>query len=409
MTNTTRHSAHSLASIFLCLACSSGCQTDDGMVPPVDPIPDPVSDVLDLPETPHQYAELDLPEQFNTPIVSDQDNTPFDNPVTDAGATLGRVLFYDTQLSQNNTVACASCHVQEFGFSDPRTFSEGFLGGLTGRNSMGLSNSRFYNNGRFFWDERADTLEDQVLMPIQDEVEMGMTLEALVERVGEQEYYPYLFTQAFGDEEVTSERISKALAQFVRSIVSYRSKFDEGLAMVNFVIDPFPNFTEEENRGKQLFFGPQGNCAVCHVANPPPIPGQPPPNQVIFFIDRATNNGLDADLNVADNGIGDVTGDPGDNGVFKSSSLRNIALTAPFMHDGRFETLREVVEFYNDGVADHPNLDNRLRARPPAPPQPQRLNLNDADIDAIVAFLDTLTDFALIEDERLSNPFIDAQ
>lgn len=386
------------------------CPGVDGMVPddPPNPQPDPVSDYLDLPETPHNYANVELPGHFQTTFVSAFDNSPAANPTTDAGATLGRVLFYDTQLSQNNTIACASCHVQEYGFTDPEQFSEGFEGGFTGRNSMGLANSRFYANGRFFWDERAETLEDQVLMPIQDQVEMGMTLEALVERVAEQPYYPYLFAEAFGDEEVTSERISQALAQFVRSIVSYQSRFDEGLAMVNAFIEPFPNFTDEENRGKQLFFSPEGNCAVCHVANPPPMPGAPPPNQAIFFIGEALNNGLDADFNVADNGLGDLTGRPEDNGLFKSSSLRNIALTAPYMHDGRFETLREVVEFYNSEVADHPNLDMRLRARPPAPPMPQRLNLNDADIDALVAFLDTLTDFELIEDERLSNPFLDS-
>ena len=157
-----------------------------------DAYPPEVDEHLDLPWPPYDYDEA-LPAHFDTPAVRAMDNTPADNPITDAGATLGRVLFYDRSLSANFSVSCSSCHGQDSGFTDPATFSEGFEGGLTGRNSMSLANARFYAPGHFFWDERADTLEDQVLMPIQNEVEMGLTLEELQQRVAEQPYYPALF------------------------------------------------------------------------------------------------------------------------------------------------------------------------------------------------------------------------
>jgi len=230
-------------------------------------LPVEVTDYLDLPEDPYDYDDP-LPSHFQSATVVSQDNTPSFNPLTNEGATLGRVLFYDTQLSSNGTISCASCHGQATGFSDTNTFSEGFEGGLTGRNSMGLSNSRFYAGVKFFWDERADTLEDQVLMPIQDPVEMGLTIEQLVERVETQPYYAYLFTEAFGDAEVTEERISFALAQFVRSIVSYRSRFDAGLAMANDIQSDFGNFTAEENRGKELFLSPQTGLSLIHISEP---------------------------------------------------------------------------------------------------------------------------------------------
>jgi len=216
-----------LVSLTACEGSDPGEARDPAA--PADSVPEEVASVLDLPGTPYSYAGVTLPAHFNTPLVRDMDNTPSDNPLTDEGATLGRVLFYDAALSANRTVACASCHIQEQAFSDNLKLSEGFDGGLTGRNTMPMIDSRYYRNGRFFWDERADTLEEQVLMPIQNEVEMGLTLDELVERVSAAPYAPYLFEQAFGDEQVTSDRISKALAQFVRAIVSYRSRFDDGV------------------------------------------------------------------------------------------------------------------------------------------------------------------------------------
>jgi cytochrome c peroxidase len=351
--------------------------------------------VLDLPATPYAY-EPDLPAHFLLPPVTGRINTPADNPITDLGATLGRVLFYDTELSANRTVACASCHDQATGFADTLALSTGFDGGDTGRNSMGLADTRYYQPGTMFWDERASTLEAQTLMPIQDAIEMGMTLDGLVARLQTLDYYPPLFAAAFGDGAITTDRVSKALAQFVRSIVSYRSRYDVSLAAAGTPRGDFPAFTAQENLGKRLFFAPPGqgrsaNCAVCHLSG-----GQG--NVAIFLMDQARNNGLHADTS-DDDGVG--------NGRFKSPSLRNVALTAPFMHDGSLATLRDVVQHYSTGIEAHPNLDPRLRAGGQPNGQPQRLNLTADEIDAVVAFLGTLTDTELAADPKFSDPFVD--
>jgi cytochrome c peroxidase len=347
------------------------------------------SDVLSIPTTYFNYSNPDLPAHFRANNVQNIDNTPNNNAVTDAGATLGRVLFYDKQLSANNTVACASCHLQEDGFADTRRLSTGFLGGATGRNSMGLANARYYNNGRFFWDERANSLEAQVLLPIQDEVEMGLTLSELVAKIQATDYYQPLFQDAFGSAEVTENGISRALSQFIRSMVSYQAKFDIGAAQVNNIgNNDFPNFTQLENLGKDLFFSGRTQCSNCHET-------------ATFSGDQARNNGLDAFI--SDEGIGGVNGTNQDRGKFKVNSLRNIALTAPYMHDGRFATLRDVVQFYNNGIQNSPTLDNRLRVQNG---QIRRMNLNGQEIDALVAFLNTLTDENFVTDEKFSNPFV---
>ncbi|MCH9684888.1 MAG: cytochrome-c peroxidase [Deltaproteobacteria bacterium] len=381
---------------------TAGETQDDGPADG-DHYPAEVSDALDLPWPPFDYSPA-LPAHFQTPTVDTFDNTPADNPLSDPGATLGRVLFYDVALSANETISCASCHAQADGFSDPVTLSEGFEGGLTGRNSMGLANARFYDSGHFFWDERAQTLEEQTLMPIQDPVEMGLTLAELVERVEAQPYYAVLFEDAFGDAQVDADRISAALAQFVRSIVSYRTDWDEGIAAAGNPMADFPNYSAQQNLGKQVFFGP-GRCAPCHLDNggPQGPPGMAPQNLAIFQITVATNNGLDAGPN-DDNGVGDALDDPQRDGDFKSPSLRNVAQTAPYMHDGRFETLAEVVEHYDNGVQAHPNLDQRLRG---PGGQPLQLGLDQAQKLALVAFLETLTDDALAQDPRWSDPFRD--
>ena len=350
----------------------------------------------DLPDEPYNYADPDLPRHFasgNRRGGRIVDNTPEDNPITDHGATLGRVLFYDTRLSGNDTVACGSCHLQEHGFSDPRRLSTGLNGELTARHSMALANARYYSRGRFFWDERAATLEEQVLMPIQDTVEMGMSLDTLEAKLAAVDFYPPLFENAFGSAEITSDRISQALAQFVRSLVSYRSKYDEALSTPSDGdrrgFGGFDEvFTEQELVGLRLFGGAGrrgrgggrgGSCARCH-------------NGALQF-SSPRNNGLDA-VTDADNGTG--------RGRFKAPSLRNIAVRAPYMHDGRFATLREVIEHYNSGVQQHPNLDRSMRSRNG---EPRRLNLSEDQIDALVAFLETLTDEAFLGDPKFSDPF----
>ena len=337
------------------------------------------SQALALPSIPDNYALPSLPAHFLAPQILAQDNTPAGNPVTDRGATLGRVLFYDKRLSANNTTSCASCHQQEHGFSDPRQFSIGFLGGETGRNSMGLTNAKYYERGHFFWDERSQTLEEQVLEPIQNEVEMGLTLAELVAKVSAERYYAELFTSAFGDAVVNSERIALALAQFIRSIISTESKFDLGRS------SNFSNFSPEENQGRRIFNG-QGRCDNCHGTDN-------------FVPDNVFNNGLENPY--TDPGIGAITRRQQDLGKFKVPSLRNIALTGPYMHDGRFTTLEQVVEFYDSQVVNHPNLAPQLRNNN----RPIRLNLSEAEKRALVAFLHTLTDPNLATDPKYSDPF----
>lgn len=380
---------------FLLVLNMISCEKDQEITP-VE------TDVLSLPDPPFDYASLNLPSHFTANVpgqplptsINGTDNMPADNVITDEGATLGRVLFYDKKLSANGTIACASCHKPDKGFSDDAILSLGFDGGTTGRHSMTLINARFYQRGRFFWDERASTLEEQVLMPFQDPVEMGMTLAQVVSTVQAQSYYPDLFEQAFGSQEITSDRIARALAQFVRSIVSYSSRYDEGRSLSPSPGANFPNFTAEENLGKSIFFQtiPNGGgaCFGCHTteafisANPGP-----------------QNNGLDAN-STNDLGAGDVFANPIFVGRFKTTSLRNIELTAPYMHDGRFSTLEEVVEHYNSGIQAHPTLSPALTDEDG---NPVRLNLTTAEKSALVAFLKTLTDSSLATEEKWSDPF----
>jgi cytochrome c peroxidase len=349
-------------------------------------------DYLNLPVTPFEY-NVSLPN-FYANNVANIDNSPANNPITNNGATLGRVLFYDKNLSINRTVACASCHKQSEGFSDSRILSIGFAGGSTSRHGMTILNARYYQRGRFFWDERAATLEDQVLQPLQDTVEMGLTANQISERVAEQPYYNQLFINAFGNNAITNDRISKALAQFIRSIVSYQSKYDIGRATVNNPNQAFSNFTNQENQGKQLFFTPipqgGGGCAGCHGTES-------------FVSTRPENNGIDA-TSTTDLGVGGASSTIRQNlvGTFKNSSIRNIELTAPYMHDGRFSTLEQVVEHYNIGIQAHPNLSGILKD---ANGNPIRLNFSTAQKNALVAFMKTLTDTSVATEVRWSNPF----
>ena len=329
--------------------------------------------VPDLPETPYNYARVTLPRH----LAVIQDNIPKDNPITDHGATLGRVLFYDKRLSANDTTACASCHLQEYAFSDPEQFSTGFTGGKTPRNAMGLANGRFLQADQFFWDARVDSLEELILLPIQNPIEMGSTLEQALGKVAAAPFYPPLFEKAFGSPEVTSERIAKAVAQFIRAMVSYQSKYDEGVAT------GFRNFTGQEYFGLQLFNTQANRCARCHLSD----------TQILIF---PRSNGLDRVY--SDKGMGSITGDSFDNGRFKPPSLRNIALTGPYMHDGRFATLQDVLEHYSSGIQSHKNLGSFLPDK--------GLDLTANQRNAMEAFLHTLTDLAFITDPKFSDPFI---
>lgn len=379
-----------ISATLVFIACN---KEDNGSTPtPTDPV-DPVAAVLNLPTSPYNYANLALPGHLTGPGIQGQINTPAGNPITNDGATLGRVLFYDKNLSINNTISCASCHKQANAFSDPVAKSVGFNGGLTGRNSMSLIDAMYYPNGRFFWDQRAATLEDQTLMPIQDLVEMGMTLPQLETKLRGLAYYPPLFKKAFhNDSTINSTKIAQALSQFIRSIVSYQSKYDVGRAAFPTAPAPppnaiFSNFTAQENRGKELFLLPQTACAACHGSE-------------TFTAPLEKNNGLD--MVTIDRGFGAVVNNVNQDATFKVTTLRNVELTPPYMHDGRFSTLEEVIEHYSTGVKNHPNLSPQLRL---PGGQPRLGNFTPQDKAALVAFLKTLTDVNVTTDIKYSNPF----
>lgn len=367
------------------------CKKNDNTQTPA--LPSSVTSVLNLPSTPFNYSNPTLPGYLTAPPITAQIQNPNGNTTTDWGATLGRVLFYEKNLSFNKTISCASCHKQANAFADPVTLSKGFDGGSTGRNSMGLTDAQYYPVGKYFWDQRAATLEDQALMPIQDHVEMGMTLTEMESRVRSLTYYPFLFSKAFGDTSISSTRIAKAVAQFVRSIESHQSKYDAGRSAFPTAPAPppnapFSNFTAEENRGKEIFLTPQiGGCAGCHGTE-------------TFTAPTEKNNGLD--MVTVDRGVGGITNNTNMDGEFKSGSLRNVELTAPFMHDGRFTTLEQVVEHYSTGVKAHPNLSPQLKL---PNGNPRLLNLSVADKAALVAFLKTLTDTHMTTDPKYADPF----
>jgi len=247
---------------------------------------------------------------------------------------------------------------------------------------MSLVNLRYNPTGRFFWDERGGNLEEMVLLPAENTVEMGQDLAQLPAILARDRRYPDLFRQAFGDPEITRARIARALAQFVRSMVSYQSKYDEGRAAALSVADDFANFTLQENRGKALF---RRNCANCHL----------PDQDAHFVMTAPANTGLDDDTRNTDGGVGDITLNPRDLGRFKSPSLRNVEITTPYMHDGRFATLEAVIDHYSGGGKHHPNKDSRV----------QPLKFTDSEKAAVVAFLKTLTDRRFLTDPKFSDPF----
>jgi len=349
-------------------------------------------------------STVDLDNLFNydnqqVPNYITKDNTPNTNQIDNKTATLGRVLFYDKNLSDNNTVSCASCHQQAFAFSDPLVTSVGLNGENTGRHSMRLINSRFSNEGSFFWDERAASLEDQVTQPIQDHVEMGFSgtngnpdFDDLVLKLSAIDYYQTLFEFAYGSSSIDENKIQRALAQFVRSIQSFDSKFDDGLIQVPNPNAPFPNYTTQENLGKQLFLAPPQNggagCAACHA----------PPE-------------FDIDPNTLNNGIIGVAGSTTEIDVTntRSPSLRDVvnpdgSLNGPLMHDGSLTSLLDVINHYNF-IPNNPtntNLDNRLN---PPGSGPLNLNLTNNEKDALVAFLKTLTGTDVYINEIWSTPF----
>lgn len=348
---------------------------------------------LDLPAEPYDYNKQ-LPAHIARAGL-------FPRPINKDMATLGRVLFYEEKLSVSGEVACASCHAQEVGFADTKALSDGVNGNRTDRNSLALGSvvsfAAYYGTDAFgtsgvpfMWDNRFGTATEQARAAFTSQKEMGLTMDEVVAIVNAQDYYEPLFRRAFGNENATEERVLAAVAEFIDGLGTFESKFDEGAAegdVFNMVRD-IDGLTDSENRGNMLY---QTNCASCHSANF----GRP----VVI----KANNGLA--MQYDDEGIAGVTNNYTDMAQFKVPTLRNIAVSAPYMHDGRFATLEEVVEHYSTGIQNHPNLSAELRG---IDGEPRQFNFTDQDKADLVAFLETTTDYEYINPTskpRFSDPF----
>lgn len=312
---------------------------------------------------------------------------PADNQLTKAGVQLGRMLFYEPALSKDGSLACAGCHLQENAFSDIRLFSIGVEKLPGKRQAMAVMNLAWHQNG-FFWDGRAPHLRDQALKPIQDALEMNETLPNVVSKLSADKKYTDQFIRAFGDVAVTSERVSLALEQFMLTMVSNNARFDNwknGAATLS----------ESADRGRVLFFtefDPFGSskgaeCFHCHGG-------------FNFTNNEFKNNGLDGDAEQQDEGRRKLTGDPLDQAKFKVPSLRNVALTPPYMHDGRFPTLEAVVDHYNSGAKSSGTVDELLQYNL----QAGGLQMTAQDKADLVAFLNTLTDETFLTNPAYKKP-----
>jgi cytochrome c peroxidase len=301
---------------------------------------------------------------------------PTDNPLTVEGVALGRRLFYEKKLSGDNTMSCGSCHVQTHGFSDPKRFSVGITGKVGNRQSMAIFNLGW--NDPFFWDGRAASLEKQAHDPVTNPIELNASWVDVVKKLQMDTKYPELFHKAFGTSQIDSNLVTKAIAQFERTIISFNSKFDQYFYKGDSTV-----FNASEKRGLEVFFR-KGSCLHCH-------------DGATLSDNTLRNNGLD-DI-FADNGLGDFTKNAADNGKFKVTTLRNIAFTSPYMHDGRFTTLEQVVEHYDNAVSfGSPNLDVNMQ------PFLGGLGLTKEQKSDLVAFLKTLSDSTLIRNKEWSNP-----
>jgi cytochrome c peroxidase len=337
------------------------------------------------------------------PAYITKDNSAL-NPISNKGATLGRVLFYDKKLSSNNTISCSSCHKQSVAFGDDSVASTG-VNGTTGRHSMRLINTRFATESKFFWDERAASLEVQTTMPIKDHGEMGFSgtngdlpFSGLITKLSAIDYYRELFDFAYGSSEITENKIQIALAQFIRSIQSFDSKYDAGRVLATNEGQPFSNFTPQENQGKNLFlaaptFNANGSriggglgCAGCHRAPEFDIsPG-------------SLNNGI----------IGTIGGAGIDIGNTRAPSLRDLVKVdgtpnGPMMHTGEITTLQAAIGHYGTITITpgNTNLDPRLRRNGFG----QQLNLTATEVNAVIAFLRTLSGTDVYTNTKWSNPF----
>lgn len=333
------------------------------------------------PEEPNPGPEENPDYVFNTPSYFPPLNQPSDNIATERGVELGRYLFFETQLSADNSMSCANCHLQSSGFSDPNATSVGIDGIAGTRNAMAIINLTYRVNG-LFWDGRAPTLEIQAEEPIPNPIEMHQEWPDALDKLRNDAIYPPIFEDAFGDTAITVDRVTKAIAQFERTLISGNSKFDKFLRGE-------VQLTPEEIRGFDTFENETSDCFHCHGAYA----------TAFQFTDNAFhNNGLDSIWPPADKGRFDITANPADMGLFMTPTLRNIELTGPYMHDGRFETLEEVIEFYNMGGHPSPTIDPNMKAAGVG------RNWTPQQKADLIAFLKTLTDPDFINNPDHSNP-----
>jgi cytochrome c peroxidase len=324
-------------------------------------------------------SPLQIPQLFQDLILDPV--IPSNNPQTEEGVLLGKKLFFDPILSDDGSLACAGCHNPTNAFTDTTRFSDGIDGLFGNRNAMPLFNLAWNYDNTFFWDGRDLGLENQVFEPITNPLEMHSTWEAVAEKLQAHPEYPELFNAAFGSQTIDSVLVSKAIAQFERTLISANSKFDKFLLGT-------ANLTPEESNGFTIFMDEsKGDCFHCHGSD----------NNPLWTDNKFHNNGLDSTF--SDLGLGNVTGDPADNGKFKTPSLRNLAFTAPYMHDGRFETIEEVINHYSEGLQNSTTIDPLMKKVDQGGVQ---LSLQEK-VD-LKAFLLSLSDTDFINNPNFSNP-----
>ncbi|MDG1731005.1 MAG: cytochrome c peroxidase [Algibacter sp.] len=316
-------------------------------------------------------SPLEIPKLFKDNILAPV--IPIDNPQTIEGVALGKKLFFDTILSANNTQACADCHAPENAFTDSDRFSVGVAGILGERNSMPLFNLAWNYDEKFFWDGNTFSLKHQAFIPVTDPIEMNNTWPNVEQKLQQHNEYPNLFEQAFGTSKIDSTLITKAIAQFERTLISANSKFDKYLLGET-------ELTPEESNGFNVFMDEaKGDCFHCHGSDKNPL----------WTDNMFHNNGLDDTF--IDLGLGAVTGDPADNGKFKTPSLRNLVFTAPYMHDGRFETIEDVINHYSEGLKNSSTIDPLMKKVTQG-----GIGLSDTDKADLKAFLLALSDYNFV-------------
>ncbi len=321
---------------------------------------------------------LDIPPLFQQKLIAPLN--PNDNPLTQEGVALGKKLFFDRRLSGDNSISCASCHNPRNSFTDDTRFSDGIDGIFGTRNSMPLFNLAWNFSDRFTWGGKELGLERQALEPVRNPIEMHSNWSDVANKLQQDSEYPTLFLQVFGTSAIDSTRIAKAIAQFERTLISGNTKFDQYL-LGNATLTP------EELSGFNVFMDEaRGDCFHCHGSD----------NNPLWTDNDFHNNGLDATF--TDLGLGAVTGDPNDNGKFRSPSLRNLAFTAPYMHDGRFATLEEVINHYSEGLQVSPTVDPLMKKV-----NEGGVQLTAQDKADLKAFLLSLSDNEFINNPNFQN------